>query len=99
MKRSSFLLSGVLLLFLLFSGSNQSLCFGQEKQVSDASCDGIDLQQAGFSVRSTRISDPFDFLPWVRVRQRRAADRIAALVNGKPFRYIEVRDAALKIIE
>lgn len=99
MKRTSFLFSGVLLLFLLFSGSNHSLCFGQEKQVSDASCDGIDLQQAGFTVRSTRISDPFDFLPWVRVRQRRAADRIAALVNGKPFRYSEVRDAALKIIE
>jgi hypothetical protein len=99
MKRSSFLLSGVLLLFLLFSGSNQSLCFGQEKQVSDASCDGIDLQQAGFTVRSTRITDPFDFLPWVRARERRAAAKIAALVNGKPFLYAEARDAALKIIE
>lgn len=99
MKRSSFLLSEVLLLLSLFSGSNQSLCFGQERQVSDASCDGIDLQQAGFSVRSTRISDPFDFLPWVRARQRRAADKIAAMVNGKPFLYSEVRDAALKIIE
>lgn len=99
MKRSSFLISGVVLLFLLFSVSSQSLCFGQEKQVADGSCDGIDLQQAGFSVRSTRISDPFDFLPWVRARQRRAAAKIAALVNGKPFRYSDVRDTALKIIE
>ena len=71
----------------------------QQPQVSDASCDGLDLEQEHYLVRSSAIVDPFKFLPWVGARQRRAATRIAALINGKPFLYSDVRNAALKIIE
>ena len=63
------------------------------------SCAGIDLEQAGLTVRSVRIDDPFDFLPWVKARQRRAADQIAALIKDKPFNYSDAAGKALDIIE
>jgi hypothetical protein len=63
------------------------------------SCEGIDLEQAGFTVRSIRIDDPFYFLPWVKARQQRAAAQITALVKDKPFTFSDAADKALEIIE
>lgn len=70
----------------------------EEKQAA-GSCEGIDLEQAGLTVRSIRISDPFTFLPWVKARQRRAADQITALIKDKPFTYTAASAKALDIIE
>ena len=63
------------------------------------SCTGIDLEQAGFTVRSIRIDDPFKFLPWVKTRQKRAADQITTLIKDKPFTYADAAGKALDIIE
>lgn len=63
------------------------------------SCDNIDLEQAGFKVRSVRIEDPFKFLPWVKARQQRALDQINTLVQGKPFTYKDAGAKGLDIIE
>lgn len=63
------------------------------------SCTGIDLEQQGFTVRSVRIDDPFDFLPWIKARQKRAADQITALIKDKPFTYTGAAGKALDIIE
>jgi hypothetical protein len=93
---------GFLGLLLLVSAG--PACFGQtgkrpDKTVSDETCKGINVEQGGNVVKSSRIEDPFDFLPWVKDRERRAQSQIATLVNGKPFLYATARDAALKIIE
>ena len=63
------------------------------------SCDNIDLQQAGFIVRSVRIDDPFKFLPWVKARENRALNQITTLVQGKPFTYKDAGAKGLDIIE
>ena len=63
------------------------------------SCAGIDLEQSGFTVRSIRIDDPFGFLPWVKAREKRAADQITALIKDKPFTYSDAAGKALNIIE
>ncbi len=62
-------------------------------------CEGINFEREGYRVRSSRVEDPFDFLPWVRIRQKRAATKIAALVEGKPFLYNTARDQAREIID
>lgn len=92
--RSVFVLTLVLPVLL----GTSHFCLGQQS-LADSSCDGINVEQAGFVVRSSHIDDPFDFLPWVRARERRAERRIAVLINGRPFRYTTARDAALRIIE
>jgi len=100
MKRPNLLVRVVFILLLFVSWYVPSVCVAQPaQQVSDGSCNGLDLEQAGFSVRGFRVVDPFNFLPWVRARERRAATRIAALIVNKPFLYRDVRDGALKIIE
>lgn len=92
-------------IFLLFGCSLQvSLAQTQQAKVIEqdqaaGSCEGIDLEKAGFTVRNIRIDDPFDFLPWVKVRQKRAADQINALIKDKPFTYSDAADKALEIIE
>jgi hypothetical protein len=63
------------------------------------SCENIDLEKAGFKVRSVQINDPFKFLPWVKARQKRAEDQIVALVQGKPFTYKDAGAKAIDIIE
>ena len=74
-----------------------------EKAAAEApvpgSCDNIDLQQAGFIVRSVRIDDPFKFLPWVKARENRALNQIVTLVQGKPFTYKDAGAKGLDIIE
>ncbi|HEU4834396.1 MAG TPA: hypothetical protein VFS90_08280 [Pyrinomonadaceae bacterium] len=70
-----------------------------EQDQAAGSCEGIDLEKAGFTVRSVRINDPFDFLPWVKARQTRAADQITALIKDKPFTYSDAADKSLEIIE
>ena len=70
----------------------------EQDQVA-GSCEGIDLEKAGFTVRNIRMDDPFDFLPWVKARQKRAAAQITALIKDKPFTYSDAADKALEIIE
>ena len=70
-----------------------------ESDETAGSCEGIDLEKSGFTVRSIRINDPFDFLPWVKARQKRAADQITALIKDKPFTYSDAAGKALDIIE
>ena len=59
----------------------------------------MDLEQAGFTVRSVNIEDPFKFLPWVKARQDRALAQITTLVQGKPFTYKNAGAKGLEIIE
>lgn len=87
------------LLLLLLGGSTVVLSQSPKPNVADTSCDGIDLEKDGFSVRSSKINDPFVFLPWVKARERRAATQISTLIDGKPFLYASVNAGALKIIE
>ena len=92
-----------ILLLILFVGSARA-CLGQTEAATDKTvplkgCEGINFETEGYRVRTSRVEDPFDFLPWVRIRQRRAATKIAALVDGKPFLYSTVRDQAREIIE
>ena len=90
------------------------ICFGQTQESVEktersnkvikqdqvaGSCEGLDLEKAGFTVRSIRIDDPFDFLPWAKTRQKRAAAQITALIKDKPFTYSDAADKALEIIE
>lgn len=70
-----------------------------ENDQAAGSCAGIDLEKAGFTVRSIRIDDPFYFLPWVKARQRRAAAQITTLIKDKPFTYTAAAGKALEIIE
>lgn len=70
-----------------------------ENDQATGSCAGIDLEQQGFTVRSVRIDDPFDFLPWIKARQKRAADQITTLIKDKPFTYTTAAGKALEIIE
>ncbi|MFN2510134.1 MAG: hypothetical protein ABR568_01675 [Pyrinomonadaceae bacterium] len=79
-------------------------CLSQTEAEADRTvplkgCEDINFEREGYRVRTSRIEDPFDFLPWVRIRQRRAASEIAALVDGKPFLYSTARDQAREIIE
>ncbi|HEY6804379.1 MAG TPA: hypothetical protein VI306_12445 [Pyrinomonadaceae bacterium] len=71
----------------------------QKPNVVDTSCAGIDLEREQYSVRTSKISDPFKFLPWVKAREKRASTKIGALIDGKPFVYSAVNSEALKIIE
>ena len=70
-----------------------------ENDQAAGSCSGIDLEKAGFTVRSIRIDDPFYFLPWVKARQKRAAAQITTLIKDKPFTYSSAAGKALEIIE
>ncbi len=70
-----------------------------ETDQAAGSCEGIDLETAGFRVRNTRIEDPFKFLPWVKARQQRAFDQINTLIKGKPFTYTDAAAKALDIID
>jgi hypothetical protein len=91
-----------ILLLTLFVGAVPA-CLGQTQVEANTvplkGCEGINFEREGYRVRSSRIEDPFDFLPWVQFRQRRAAARIAMLVDGKPFLYSTARDQAREIIE
>jgi hypothetical protein len=71
----------------------------QGPNATDTSCAGIDLEREQYSVRSSKISDPFKFLPWIKVREKRASAKISALIDGKPFVFSAVNAEALKIIE
>jgi hypothetical protein len=80
-------------------------CYGQipeeEKLVSDSSCEGVNFETAGYFVRDkgSRVVNPFNFLPWVRARERNAAADIAALVDGKRFKYSDAVTGARQIID
>jgi hypothetical protein len=87
---------------LLLLALGLQICLAQTEEhnkVIPGSCVGIDLEKAGFTVRSIRIDDPFAFLPWVKTRQQRAAAQITALIKDKPFTYSDAADRALEIIE
>lgn len=79
--------------------ANQKAESAVKRTTAASACENTDFQQAGYTVRSSRIEDPFVFLPWVRAREQRAATRIAALVDGQPFRYDTAAAKALDIIE
>lgn len=95
----------VLIFFLLMSAGH--VCAGQpdplaKKVVAGKGCpDGADFQAEGYVVRKngSRVDDPFDFLPWVRAREKRAANEIAALVDDKPFHYDAAVGQALEVID
>jgi len=84
--------------------TSDQVCFAQsgeqaKKIHATNNCKGLDLEKERYVVKSSRIEDPFDFLPWVRIKERRAADRIKALVDGKPYLNAAVIDKSLEIIE
>ncbi|MDT4954500.1 MAG: hypothetical protein QOJ02_2638 [Acidobacteriota bacterium] len=91
-----------LVVFVLV-GAGQ-VCLGQNAEeaqntVAGKGCDGINFQTEGYTVNTSRIDDPFDFLPWVRARERRAATEIKKQVDGKLFLYKTAVDRALEIID
>ena len=70
------------------------------KLISTGGCpSGINFQQDGYRVQSSRVDDPFDFLRWIGRKQHRVSEKISALVDGKPFQYDSAVSGALKIIE
>ncbi|HEV7893246.1 MAG TPA: hypothetical protein VGP08_21700 [Pyrinomonadaceae bacterium] len=95
-------------LALLVSLGVAPLCFGQTEGTIEAKarhtmesavCERIDFQAAGYTVRSSRVENPFAFLPWVRAARRKAESEISALVDGKPFSYETASGKALEIVE
>jgi hypothetical protein len=99
------LLKVFLLTALILSIGSGELYFAQtaeeaKKVVPGNSCgDNHNFEKEGYVVGRSRISDPFEFLPWVRLKERHAADQIKALVDGKPFVYDSAVSKALGIIE
>jgi hypothetical protein len=69
----------------------------QQLLVRNGSCEGVDLED-GYVVRSSRVTDPFDFLPWIAARERRIATGISAAVDKQAFRYEKAVTQALEII-
>lgn len=65
------------------------------------SCEGINLEQNGYKIRSFRIEDPFKFLPWIKARQKRASAAIQQLFEAQDFAftYTTVSGKALDVIE
>src|SRR5262249_13713071 len=61
--------------------------------------ENIEFQREGYTVKTSRVDNPFDFLPWVKIKVDRVKAEIAALVDGKPFRYETAVGQALAIIE
>src|SRR5262249_45184565 len=61
--------------------------------------ENIEFQREGYTVKTSRVDNPFDFLPWVKIKVDRVKAEIAALVDGKPFLYATAVGQALAIIE
>jgi len=98
------LMSGRYVLALLLSLGSAQICLGQtaeqtKKTVLGKDCAGINFQKEGYTVKSSHIDDPFAFLPWVKIREQRAASEISDLVDGQPFRYDTAVTQALDIID
>jgi hypothetical protein len=51
-----------------------------------------------YFVRSSKVENPFDFLPWVHAQDIAVAEDIARLVDQKPFSYANVRAKALDML-
>lgn len=89
---------------LILLVSTGQVCFGQtepqaRKTITGNSCNGIKFQKERYVVRSSRVDDPFVFLPWVRIKEQNVATEISALVDGKPFSYDIAVTKALEIID
>lgn len=69
------------------------------RTMESAVCEQIDFEAAGYTVRSSRVENPFGFLPWVRAARRKSESEISALVDGKPFSYETASGKALEIVE
>ena len=70
----------------------------QSRLLPEACPPGVNFEHAGYTVGSSKIHNPFDFLPWVRIRDRAAGDEISKMVDGQPFRYASVVGKALDAI-
>ena len=99
MNNQRFVYATLMVVLFLVSASATAFSQSDKPNVADASCDGIDLERDQYSVRSSKITDPFEFLPWVKAREKRAAARISTLIDGKPFVYKAVNGDGLQIIE
>jgi hypothetical protein len=59
---------------------------------------GANFETAGYTVNSSRVDNPFDFLPWVHAQDEAAAQEISKLVDHQAFRYSAAITGALDII-
>jgi hypothetical protein len=59
---------------------------------------GENFERGGYTVTSSAVDNPFDFLPWVHAKDEAAQQKIAALVDRQPFRYSTAVTSALDII-
>ena len=82
-----------------------AICSGQTKTESKVTLAGEGCladanfeQPPGYIVVHSEVKNPFDFLPWVRVKERAAAAEISKLVDQQPFRYDTSVGKALDII-
>jgi hypothetical protein len=82
------------------------ICFGQDgnqanKSIQLGSCAGIDLEKDNYIVNSFRVDNPFDFLPWVKIKMNRATEKIAAMIkeDKNKFTYKRTSDKAVEFIE
>jgi len=52
-----------------------------------------------YTVSSSKVDNPFDFLPWVHAQDQAAAQEISSLVDHQPFTYDKAIRQALEKIE
>ena len=89
--------SAKLALLTLFSGI--SLCtYSEEAAVRPSgNCPlGTDFEIAGYTIRTVRIENPFEFLRWVRARIDDAKRDVSSLA-GRPYRTVDVQRTAREL--
>src|SRR3977135_3533126 len=59
---------------------------------------GVNFETAGYLVTSSKIYNPFDFLPWIRAKDEAAQESISKLVDGLPFLFRPAVTESLDII-
>ena len=66
--------------------------------VPEGSCQNVKLDE-GYLVSSSRIENPFHFIPWVQTKMDNAGKAIRDLVDNKPFSYSVAVGEAFSRIE
>ena len=76
------------------------------RTVEVPSCERIDFQDKGYTVRSVKVENPFAFLPWVRKAKKDSESEISKLFSldqsspdGRRFSYEKASGKGLEIIE
>src|ERR1700753_3146154 len=60
---------------------------------------GINFEQQQYRIEKIIVSDPFDFLFWIRRKVATTQSQLAAKLEGQPFTYQSAVTEALTLIE